>query len=156
MRSLTESAVLRQYRSLEEKDKCQDPGAKRTQGQVLVHSGKVDGKKGQDAESEGQTERTVSVIDDLEPDEKIKIYDKGVQVRTKEGKYNLLVDYRSGDMWAPKIEQTEALKLIAEKFVEYVENGGTVVNDGVAGLNIVKMLVASNKSLQNRGETVYL
>ena len=101
-------------------------------------------------------QKKMLVWNDLEPDEKIKIYDKGVQVRTKEGKYNLLVDYRSGDMWAPKIEQTEALRLLAETFVGYVENGGTVVNDGVAGLNIVKMLVASNKSLQNRGETVYL
>lgn len=96
------------------------------------------------------------VWNDLEPDEKIKIYDKGVDVRTKEGQYNLLVAYRSGDMWAPRIEQTEALKLIAEKFVEYVEKGGTVVNDGVAGLNVVKMLVATNESLSNKGKTVYL
>jgi hypothetical protein len=59
-------------------------------------------------------------------------------------------------MWAPKIEQTEALKLMAEKFVDYVENGGAVVNDGVAGLNIVRMLAASNKSLNNQSEMVYL
>jgi predicted dehydrogenase len=96
------------------------------------------------------------VWNDLEPDEKIKIYDKGVQVRTKEGQYNLLVDYRSGDMWAPKIEQTEALRLMAEKFVDYVYNGGHIVNDGIAGLNTVKMLEASNKSLQNKGEMVYM
>jgi predicted dehydrogenase len=93
---------------------------------------------------------------DLEPDEKIRIYDKGVEVRTREGKYNLLVDYRSGDMWAPKIEQTEALRLIAEKFVHYVSNGGTVVNDGTAGLNVVKMLTAANQSLSNKSKPVYL
>jgi predicted dehydrogenase len=96
------------------------------------------------------------VWNDLEPDEKIKIYDKGVEVRTKEGQYNLLVDYRSGDMWAPKIDQTEALRLIAEKFVDYVINGGTVLNDGVAGLNVVKMLTAASESLSNKGKTVYL
>ena len=96
------------------------------------------------------------VWNDLEPDEKIKIYDKGVEVRTKEGQYNLLVDYRSGDMWAPKIDQTEALRLIAEKFVDYVSNGGTVLNDGVAGLNVVKMLTAASESLSNKGKTVYL
>jgi predicted dehydrogenase len=96
------------------------------------------------------------VWNDLEPDEKIKIYDKGVDVRTKEGQYNLLVDYRSGDMWAPKIEQTEALRLMAEKFVDYVSNGGTVVNDGTAGLNVVKMLTAANESLNNKSKTVYL
>ena len=101
-------------------------------------------------------QKKMLVWNDLEPDEKIKIYDKGVQVKTKEGKYSLLVDYRSGDMWAPKIEQTEALRLIAEKFVDYVGNGGTVVNDGIAGLNVVRMLEASNKSLNNKGEMVYL
>jgi predicted dehydrogenase len=96
------------------------------------------------------------VWNDLDPDEKIRIYDKGVQVRTKEGKYNLLVDYRSGDIWVPKLEQTEALRLMAEKFVDYVENGGTIVNDGIAGLNNVKMLTAANKSLSNKSELVYL
>jgi len=101
-------------------------------------------------------QKKMLVWNDLEPDEKIKIYDKGVQVKTKEGKYNLLVDYRSGDMWAPKVEQTEALKLLAETFVDYISNGTKVVNDGAAGLNVVKMLVASDKSLQNKGETVYL
>jgi predicted dehydrogenase len=101
-------------------------------------------------------EKKMMVWNDLEPDEKIKIYDKGVQVKTKEGKYNLLVDYRSGDMWAPKVEQTEALKLIAEKFAHYVENGDSVVNDGIAGLNVVRMLEASNRSLGNKGEMVYL
>jgi predicted dehydrogenase len=101
-------------------------------------------------------EKKMLVWNDLEPDEKIKIYDKGVQVKTKEGKYNLLVDYRSGDMWAPKVEQTEALKLMAEKFVDYVENGGTIVNDGIAGLNNIKMLEAANKSLTNKGGMVYI
>jgi len=101
-------------------------------------------------------EKKMLVWNDLEPDEKIKVYDKGVQVKTKEGKYNLLVNYRSGDMWAPKVEQTEALKLMAEKFVDYVENGGSVVNDGMAGMNNVKMLEASNKSLTNKGAMIYI
>lgn len=101
-------------------------------------------------------EKKMLVWNDLEPDEKLKIYDKGVEVRTKEGQYNLLVDYRSGDMWAPKIEQTEALRLIAEKFIDYVSYGGTVVNDGVAGLNVVKMLTAASESLSNKSKTIYL
>jgi len=101
-------------------------------------------------------EKKMLVWNDLEPDEKIKIYDKGVDITTTEGKYNLLVNYRSGDMWAPKTEQTEALRLIAEQFVHYVEDGGTVVNDGIAGLNVVRMMEASSKSLANKGEIVYL
>ncbi|EKD35028.1 MAG: hypothetical protein ACD_75C02084G0002 [uncultured bacterium] len=101
-------------------------------------------------------QKKMLVWNDLEPDEKLKIYDKGVQVRTKEGKYNLLVDYRSGDMWAPKVEQTEALKLMAESFVDYIENGVAVVNDGIAGLKIVKMLTAASKSMNSKGKMVYL
>ena len=101
-------------------------------------------------------EKKMLVWNDLEPDEKIKIYDKGVKVKTKEGQYNLLVDYRSGDMWAPKVEQTEALKLMAEKFVDYVKNGEPIVNDGIAGLNNVKMLEAANKSLNNKSEITYI
>ncbi len=101
-------------------------------------------------------EKKMLVWNDIEPDEKIKIYDKGVQVKTKEGKYNLLVSYRSGDMWAPRIEQTEALRLMVEKFVDYISNGGKVINDGIAGMRVVKLLEASNKSLRNKGEMVYL
>jgi len=101
-------------------------------------------------------EKKMLVWNDLEPDEKIKIYDKGVQVRSKEGKYSLLVDYRSGDIWVPKIEQTEALKAIAEKFVNYIGNGDKVSNDGKAGLQVVKMLQAANKSIKNRGQITYI
>jgi len=65
-------------------------------------------------------------LDDLEPDEKIKIYDKGVKVTTVEGKYNLPSITVRETCGHPELEQTEALKLIAEEFVKYVENGGTV------------------------------
>ena len=54
-------------------------------------------------------EKKMLVWNDLEADEKIKIYDKGVNITSREGLYNLLVNYRSGDMWAPQIEQIEAL-----------------------------------------------
>jgi predicted dehydrogenase len=96
------------------------------------------------------------VWNDLDPDEKIKVYDKGVDVKTKNGVYNLLVSYRSGDMWAPKVEQREALKLLVENFIDCVNKGGTPVNDGQAGLGVVKMLEAANKSLKKKGEVVYL
>ena len=59
-------------------------------------------------------------------------------------------------MWAPKVEQTEALKLETQSFVECVQNGKMPINDGHAGLRVVKMLEAANKSLKNRGEIVYL
>ena len=76
-------------------------------------------------------QKKMLVWNDLDPDEKIKVYDKGVEVKNVEGVYDLLVSYRSGDMWAPKVEQTEALKLEAEYFVDCVTNNKTPINDGL-------------------------
>jgi predicted dehydrogenase len=101
-------------------------------------------------------QKKMIVWNDLEPDEKIKIYDKGVQVKTREGKYSLLVSYRTGDIWTPRIEQTEALKLMVDKFIDYISNGGRIINDGPAGMRVVRLLEACNKSLKNKGEMVYL
>jgi predicted dehydrogenase len=96
------------------------------------------------------------VWNDLEVDEKVKIYDKGVNVTSQEGVYNLLVNYRSGDMWAPKIEQGEALHRELAYFVDCVKNDKSPLNDGQAGLRVVKMLEASSQSLRQRGALVYL
>ena len=94
------------------------------------------------------------VWNDLEADEKLKIYDKGVQITSREGVYNLLVNYRSGDMWAPKLEQVEALRQELSYFVDCIMQGQTPFNDGVAGLRVVRMLEAANKSLRQRGVAV--
>ena len=96
------------------------------------------------------------VWNDLDPDEKIKVYDKGVDVKTKNGMYELLVSYRSGDMWAPKVEQSEALKLLVENYIECIKNGETPVSDGLAGLRVVRMLQSADKSLKKKGKIVYL
>lgn len=93
---------------------------------------------------------------DLEADEKIKIYDKGVDVENTQGIHNLLVSYRSGDMFSPRIETTEALKVEAQYFVDCVNKGEKPFNDGIAGLEVVKMLEASDKSLKNKGEIIQL
>ncbi len=99
-------------------------------------------------------EKKMLVWNDLEADEKIKVYDKGVDVRTREGVYDLLVSYRSGDMWAPQVEQVEALKAELGYFVDCVSNNKTPINDGAAGLRVVKMLEAAQKSVSHRGELV--
>src|ERR1700683_3256795 len=101
-------------------------------------------------------EKKMLVWNDLEADEKLKIYDKGVDVKSQEGVYNLLVSYRSGDMWAPQVEQVEALKLELGYFVECLKKSETPFNDGCAGLKVVRMLEAASKSLAKRGELVYL
>ena len=96
------------------------------------------------------------VWNDLEADEKVKIYDKGVQVTSREGLYNLLINYRSGDMWAPKLEQVEALRLELGYFVECITKSEPPFNDGLAGLRIVKMLEAADQSLRQRGAVVHV
>lgn len=92
--------------------------------------------------------------DDLHSDEKVRVYDRGIDIKTKEGVYNLLVDYRSGDMHAPKIDHTEALKAEAEYFLECIKNNTTPVNDGHAGLRVLKILEASDESLKNRNKII--
>ena len=96
------------------------------------------------------------VWNDLEADEKIKVYDKGVNVTSKEGVYDLLVSYRSGDVWAPKVDQTEALKAELGYFFECISNGQKPFNDGEAGLSVVRMLEAADQSLAERGKVVQL
>jgi predicted dehydrogenase len=96
------------------------------------------------------------VWNDLEADEKIKIYDKGVEITSGQGVYELLVSYRSGDVWAPKCEQSEALKVELEYFVDCILNDHTPTNDGAAGLRVVRLLEAADSSLKNRGRLVSL
>jgi len=101
-------------------------------------------------------EKKMLVWNDLEADEKIKIYDKVVEIKSREGVYDALVKYRSGDMWAPQVEQGEALKIELDYFVECVSNLQKPINDGQAGYRIVKMLEAANRSLKKQGEIVRL
>jgi predicted dehydrogenase len=96
------------------------------------------------------------VWNDLEPDEKIKIYDKGVDITSGQGVYDLLVSYRSGDVWAPRVQQTEALKLELGYFVDCIVNGRTPDNDGAAGLRVVRLLEAAEESLNLRGKAIVL
>ncbi len=99
-------------------------------------------------------EKKMLVWNDLEADEKIKVYDKGVDIKTQEGVYNLLVSYRSGDMWAPQVEQAEALKVELNYFLKCIDEDSIPINDGMAGLRVVQMLEAAERSLKRRGEAV--
>jgi len=96
------------------------------------------------------------VWNDLEPDEKIKVYDKGVDIASGEGVYDLLVSYRSGDVWAPKVDQTEALKMELGYFIDCILKSQTPSNDGAAGLRVVRLLEAAEQSLKERGRIVCL
>lgn len=93
------------------------------------------------------------VFDDLTGDEKIKIYDKGITVkRNPKNIYKLLIGYRSGNMYSPRFDPTEALQLECEHFIDCIKYNKTPITDGLAGLRVVEILVAANKSLKNNGK----
>jgi predicted dehydrogenase len=101
-------------------------------------------------------ERKMLVWNDVNDDEKIKVYDKGIEVSTTEGIYDLLVNYRSGDIWTPRIDPQEALKAECSHFIECILNDQKPLNDGYAGLQIVRQLAACDESLHSNGRTVTL
>ena len=101
-------------------------------------------------------EKKMLVWNDQAADEQVKVYDKGVSVSSREGVYNLLVNYRSGDMWAPRLERAEALTHELTYFVECITKDQSPINDGKAGLRVVKMLEASTQSIRQKGALVYL
>lgn len=102
----------------------------------------------------GGSEKMI-LYDDLEPSEKVKIYDKGVTVsQSAEAVYEMLVSYRSGDMWAPRLDATEALQTEALHFIDCIENGTQPETDGQAGLRLVRIVEAAEKSLRARGQLV--
>jgi predicted dehydrogenase len=96
------------------------------------------------------------VYDDLEPVEKIKVYDKGVEIKTKEGIYKTLIQYRTGDMYAPKFDTTEPLSIIINEFVDAIKNGTEPLSNGHVGFEVVKILTAAERSIKNKGGIVEL
>jgi predicted dehydrogenase len=101
-------------------------------------------------------EKRMIVWNDLDADEKVKVYDKGVKITSREGVYDLLVSYRSGDMWAPQLEQVEALRHEMNYFVECVSSDKEPFNNGCAGLRVVHMLEAASESMSRKGAFVRL
>jgi predicted dehydrogenase len=95
--------------------------------------------------------------DDLQPSEKVKVYDKGVSFTDDpEQIYQMRVGYRAGDMWAPRLDTTEALRVAGEHFVDCIENGTKPRTDGHLGLRVVELIEAATSSMRGRGETVYI
>ncbi len=101
--------------------------------------------------------RRMAVYDDLEPSEKVRVYDKGVTLTDDtEGRYRLLVSYRTGDAWIPNLPATEALGVEIAHFLDCIRNRRVPLTDGQAGLRLVRMLEAASASLAQRGAPVNL
>ena len=102
-------------------------------------------------------DRQMIVYDDLEPSEKVRVYDKGITVDPgPEDRYEMLVSYRTGDMWAPQLETTEALTAAARDFTESIETGRDPVTDSAVGLRVVRILEAATRSMEHQGRLIEL
>lgn len=96
------------------------------------------------------------VYDALEPSEMLKIYDKGIDVTSTQELYQTLIGYRTGDMYSPRIDHTEALQLEARHFIDCIHHNKTPETDGAAGLRVVTVLEAASQSIAQRGSVVEL
>ena len=106
--------------------------------------------------------RKMVVYDDIEPTEKIRVYDKGVTTNHraenghKEAAYETLVSYRTGDVWVPKLDQTEALHYVCEEFLSAIREGRRPLTDGLSGLRVVRLLEAAQQSINRGGQLIKL
>lgn len=97
--------------------------------------------------------RKMVVWNDLESDEKLKVYDRGIDLAetSTERVHGALVDYRLGDISIPHLDRTEALSREINHFVDCVDTGSQPLTDGIAGWRVVRLLEAANRSLANGG-----
>jgi predicted dehydrogenase len=104
--------------------------------------------------------RKMVVYDDIEPTEKIRVYDKGVSTNRCEDErevvYKTLVSYRTGDVWVPKLDSTEALKYVCAEFLNSIRENRQPLTDGAAGLRVVKLLEAAQQSINEGGRLIDL
>lgn len=105
----------------------------------------------------GGSEKMI-VYNDMENTEKIKVYDSGVELNAgdKDLLYQTLIQYRTGDMFAPKLDQTEALRIECQHFVDCIQKGEQPISDGLFGLEIVRILEAAQLSMKRKGENIRL
>ncbi len=107
--------------------------------------------------------RKMVVYDDIEPTEKIRVYDKGVTTNhrsengaDKEAAYETLVSYRTGDVWVPKLDQTEALHYVCDEFLGAIRESRRPLTDGLSGLRVVRLLEAAQQSINRGGQPIKL
>jgi predicted dehydrogenase len=96
--------------------------------------------------------RKMIIYDDLQPTEKIKVYDKGITVNgSPEKAHQLKIGYRAGDMWAPHLPTKEALQTEAEHFIDCIRRSASPISSGLSGLRVVEVLEATSRSIAQRG-----
>ena len=99
-------------------------------------------------------DKKMIVYDDMEPTEKVKLYDTGFEYKNEEDRRRILVDYRTGDIFVPKLSTAEALGGVANDFIDSIISNKPPLSDAVIGLNVVKILEAAQKSIKQRGKEI--
>ena len=101
--------------------------------------------------------RKIIVYDDVEPTEKIKVYDKGITLNgCPENAQQLRIEYRAGDMWAPHVSAKEALQTEVTHFIDCLRNGKLPISSGLSGLKVVEILEAASRSIREQGKPIRL
>jgi predicted dehydrogenase len=106
--------------------------------------------------------RKMVVYDDIEPTEKIRVYDSGVTTNRSDDEmdreiaYKTLISYRTGDVWVPKLDSTEALRYVCQEFLDAITEGRRPLTDAAAGLRVVRLLAAAQQSINEGGRPVEL
>ena len=104
--------------------------------------------------------RKMVVYDDIEPTEKIRVYDSGVTTNKsadevdRETAYKTLVSYRTGDVWVPKLDSTEALRYVCQEFLDAIKERRPPLTDGAAGRRVVRLLEAAQASINQGGRPI--
>ncbi|MCA9236055.1 MAG: Gfo/Idh/MocA family oxidoreductase [Planctomycetales bacterium] len=99
----------------------------------------------------GGSEKSI-VYDDLEPTERIKVYDRGITVSDDvEAKRGVMIGYRTGDVWSPHVPQVEPLAKMVSHFAECIQQGKQPLTDGESGLRVVRILEAAQRSIKAQG-----
>ena len=96
------------------------------------------------------------VYDDMSTDEKVRIYDKGVNVTSEESLYKTLIQYRIGDMHAPKFEETEALSIMVTDFINSILDKVTPITNAKFAVDVMRVLEAADNSLKSGGKTIHI
>ncbi len=97
------------------------------------------------------------VYDDVEPSEKIKVYDKGIALKSGDDRIaEMMINYRAGDVWIPRLDITEALRIEVAEFLDSIEHARAPLTDGAAGLRTVQVLEMATRSMRQKGQLVEL
>jgi predicted dehydrogenase len=99
-------------------------------------------------------DKKMILYNDLEPSEKVRIYDTGYNYKTEDDKTRIMVDYRTGDVHIPKLSTREALAGVAEDFIQSVIHKRSPLSNATLGKNVVRILVAAEQSIKNRGKEI--